>query len=110
MPQLLVRGIEPHRMALISGALVEELAGICECGNDNFTIDCLATTSVFGGEKVPTYPFIEIGWFERGDQIRDRFAAALTKHVLSLGLSEVEVAFKVYQESAYYINGKSCSS
>lgn len=108
MPQLLVRGINAESMARVSQSLVTELAEICECGTDNFTIDCLAVQSVYGGEIVPTYPFIEIGWFERGSAIRDRFAAALTNHVLSLGIDEVEIAFKVYQESGYYINGKPC--
>ncbi|CAH1225628.1 hypothetical protein PAECIP111893_05281 [Paenibacillus plantiphilus] len=110
MPQLLVRGIDSEAMARISRSLVTELAEICECGADNFTIDCLAAQSVYDGELVPTYPFIEVGWFERGSLVRDRFAAALTRHVLSLGIAEVELAFKVYQESAYYINGKPCHS
>ncbi|BBH22223.1 hypothetical protein Back11_35680 [Paenibacillus baekrokdamisoli] len=109
MPQLLVRGISPSQLVPISTALIEELAAICQCGTDNFTIDCLSTTSVFGGEQVPTYPFIEVGWFERGQAIQDSFAAALARHVISIGVPEVEIAFRMYQESAYYINGRSCT-
>jgi hypothetical protein len=109
MPQLVVRGIDVEKMMQISQPLVEELAEICQCGTDNFTIDCLAVASVFGGEAVATYPFIEIGWFERGPVIRDAFAQAVTRHIRAAGVAQVEIAFKVYEESAYYINGESCS-
>jgi Domain of unknown function (DUF1904) len=105
MPQLIVRGIKAEQMRSISQPLIEDLAEICDCGTDNFTIDCLQTTSVFGGSIVDTFPFIEVAWFERGLETRDRFAAALVKHVTSLGISELEVAFKTYREDCYYING-----
>lgn len=110
MPRLVVRGISPELMIQISKPLIEELGEICQCGTDNFTIDCLAVTSVFGGEVVMTYPFIEVAWFERGPVIRDAFAQAVTRHVQSAGVTEIEIAFKVYEEPAYYINGESCSA
>lgn len=108
MPQLTVRGIDPASMALVSTALVAELAAICECGTDNFTIDCLHMSSVFGGGAVPTYPFIEVAWFERGQAVRDRFAEAVSRRVRDAGAAEVEVAFKVYREEDYYVNGECC--
>jgi hypothetical protein len=108
MPQLTVRGIDAVKLAAVSGPLVEELAKVCECGPDNFTIDCLAVISVYGGLPVDTYPFIEVAWFERGGAIRDRFAEVVTRHVRAIGVAEVEVAFKVYTEDAYYINGVPC--
>lgn len=106
MPQLNVKGISAEAMRTISTALIEDLALICECGTDNFTIDCLQTISVFGGKTVPTFPFIQVAWFERGQETRDRVAAAITKQVQSLGVSEVEIAFLVYREDSYYANGK----
>jgi hypothetical protein len=108
MPQLTVRGISIEKMAAISSLLVKELAMVCECGTDNFTLDCLPVTSVFDGHGVETYPFIEVAWFERGNEVRDRFAEVVTRHVRLAGIVDVEVAFKVYQEDAYYINGLSC--
>ncbi|MFC5649329.1 DUF1904 family protein [Paenibacillus solisilvae] len=110
MPQLVVKGISPQVMMGISKLLVEELVEICQCAADNFTIDCLSVTSVFGGETVTTYPFVEVAWFERGPVIRDAFARAVTQHLHAAGVVDVELAFKVYEESAYYINGESCSA
>ena len=109
MPQLLVRGLAIEQMCQISESLVDQLATICQCGTDNFMIEIIHTTSIFGGAVVTSYPFIEVAWFERGQEVRDQFARVLTEHVMSLGIAEVEIAFVTYQEDCYYINGVSCS-
>ncbi|TGV30850.1 DUF1904 family protein [Mesorhizobium sp. M00.F.Ca.ET.186.01.1.1] len=106
MPHLIVRGIQAEQMATSSEPLTEELAALCQCGTDNFTIECLQTTAVFGGKAVESFPFIEIGWFERGQETRDQFARIVTRHVLSLGIPEVEMAFVPYQKESYYANGE----
>lgn len=105
MPHLLFRGVEAEKLAQISRPLVEELALICSCGTDNFTLECLVTTGVWNGELVPSFPFAEVSWFERGDDVRDRFAEAVDRMMKSLGIPEAEVAFRTYEEKAYYIDG-----
>ncbi|MDO3676731.1 DUF1904 family protein [Paenibacillus ehimensis] len=106
MPHIVVRGIPVEQLKEISTALVEELAAICGCGTDNFMIECLHTTAVFQGNEVESYPFIEVAWFERGQEVRDRFAQAIARHVLSLGIPEVETAFIAYRQDSYYLNGE----
>ncbi len=110
MPQLTIRGIEPRAIAAIAVPLVQELALVCECGTDNFTLDILqvTTVSVTDGQQADTYPFIEVAWFERGQDVRDRFAETVTRHLRQGGVSEAEIAFKVYAEAAYYVNGEPC--
>ncbi|MCI3922181.1 DUF1904 domain-containing protein [Paenibacillus sp. TRM 82003] len=108
MPQLTIRGIGADAMRSIAKPLVEELAALCACGTDNFTVDCLSVTSVFDGALVETYPFVEVAWFERGRETRDRLADAITRHLRGAGVAEVEVAFKTYAMDAYYINGVAC--
>lgn len=108
MPQLTIRGIKPDLVREISDDLVRQMADLCECGTDNFTFDCLQTMSVMDGERVETYPFVEVAWFERGPQTRDLLAESITKHLLSAGVPEVEIAFKVYCEDGYYISGVRC--
>ncbi|WP_309121169.1 DUF1904 family protein [Paenibacillus sp.] len=110
MPQLTVRGISIEYLLAVSKPMVEELAAVCGCGTDNFTIDCLATASVFEGKTTETYPFVEVAWFERGRDVRNRVAETITRFVRQAGVPEVEVAFKVYSEAAYYINGIACDS
>jgi hypothetical protein len=109
MPQLTARGIPVSVLKTLSAAMSEELAELCGCGTDNFTIDALQVQSIFGGIQGDAYPFIEVAWFDRGGELRDRFAEVVTRHVLEAGLPEVEVAFKTYREEEYYINGVPCS-
>ncbi|MCM3601734.1 DUF1904 domain-containing protein [Robertmurraya korlensis] len=107
MPFLLIRGISVEQVKSISQPLVEELADLCECGTDNFTLEVVNSTFVFDGREVPGYPFIEVKWFERGLDIQKKFANIITKQVQSLRIPEVEVAFSTFKESSYYLNGKS---
>ncbi|MFS0780426.1 DUF1904 family protein [Bacillus sp. 1P06AnD] len=109
MPQIRFRGVSIDQTKSISKAMVHELAELCECGKDNFTLECVQSTYVSEGETIDMYPFIEVEWFERGQEVRDAFAEIVTKHVLGLGMDEVEIAFNTYKESGYYINGKSCA-
>ena len=87
--------------------MVQELADVCACGTDNFTLEVVNSTFVFDGGEVPGYPFIEVKWFERGQEVQDQFAKTVTKHVQLLEIPEVELAFSTFRESYYYFNGKS---
>lgn len=108
MPHLLIRGIAPELIRSVGKPLTEELAAICGCPAGDFMLECLHTTSIADGEFAPSYPFIEIAWFDRGPEAQDRFAEAVDRHVRqSLGLPELEVAFRVYRARDYYSNGSS---
>jgi hypothetical protein len=107
MPQLIVKGITVQQVKEISSVLVQELADLCQCDTDNFTLEIPHSTFVFNQEEVRGFPFIEVKWFERGQVVQDEFAKIITKHIYSLGIDEVEIAFTVFLESAYYLNGKS---
>lgn len=107
MPQLTFRGVEDSVVQKSSDILVPKLSELLKCPEDYFTFDNLNIISYFKGERVPTYPFITIGWFERGTDVRDAFAKIVTKTLLELGVPEVEIAFTVYHEDSYYSNGDS---
>lgn len=107
MPHLFIRGITVEEVQKISRDLVQELAEICSSDTDNFTLEVVNSNFVFDGQKVKAFPLIEVKWFERGQEIQDQFAQSVTKHVHSLGIPEVEVAFSTFLKSAYYYNGRS---
>ncbi|WP_054028347.1 DUF1904 family protein [Bacillus sp. FJAT-28004] len=107
MPHLLFRGVPAEKLQSVTAPLADELAALCECGTDNFTMVCLHTTNVFGSQSAESdFAFIEVGWFERGQQVRNRFAQAVTNYVRQLGISEIEIVFHAYREDSYYINGE----
>lgn len=106
MPHLVVRGVSSDSLQSVAPVLVGQLAELCECGTDNFTVSGLHTTIAWGGSpEDPPFAFVEVGWFERGNDIRDRFARLVTESLVPLGFAEVEVVFVAYREEAYYING-----
>lgn len=107
MPQLIFKGITVDQVKKISTPLVNELADLCECETDNFSLEIVHSTFVFDEKEIRAFPFIEVKWFERGRAIQDQFANIITKHIQNLGIPELEVAFTVFLESAYYFNGKS---
>jgi Domain of unknown function (DUF1904). len=108
MPNLLFRGVEADKLRRIGEPLAAELADICGCGADNFTMDVMLTATVYGGLDGRSYPFVEIGWFERGQSVRDRVAEAVAGQLRSIGVEECEMVFRAYREDHYYINGKPC--
>ncbi|NEW07837.1 DUF1904 family protein [Paenibacillus sp. SYP-B3998] len=108
MPRITVRGLTVNQVCQMSEGLIDQLATICGCEPDNFTLECLNHTAIFAGKPVEAYPFIEVAWFERGSVIRNQVAKSITDHVVALGIPEVEVAFSTYAKEAYYINGISC--
>lgn len=110
MPHLIIRGVSVDQVKTVSTSLVQDLADLCACGTDNFTLEIVHSTYVFDGNEVPGYPLIEVKWFDRGQEIQDQFASIVTKHIQALEFPEVEVAFSTFQESAYYLNGKSFAS
>ncbi|WP_423798009.1 DUF1904 family protein [Neobacillus sp. SAB-20_R2A] len=110
MPHLIIRGVSVEQVKTISTTLVQELADLCACGTDNFTLELVHSTYVFDGNEVPGYPLIEVKWFERGQEIQNQFASIVSKQIQALGIPEAEVAFSTFLESAYYLNGKSFAS
>jgi len=109
MPRLSFRGITVEQLCAISGPLVAELAAICECGTDNFTLECVQAVAVSDGKPVAAFPFVEAAWFERGAAVRQRFTDAVFRHVKGTGVTELEVAFVTYRPAAYYLDeGRPC--
>ncbi|MFS0727448.1 DUF1904 family protein [Paenibacillus sp. 1P07SE] len=110
MPHLVIRGVAAELLQETAPRLVRRLAELCQCGEDNFTVHVLHTTAVWGGTpSEPPFAFVEVGWFERGSAVRDRFAGLITDCLQSLGIPEVEVVFVAYREEDYYINGVAAS-
>ena len=108
MPTLVIRGIDPHKLVAGSSQWIETLADICDCGTDNFTIEFVQSIGLAPGRLVHAYPFIEVGWFDRGKETRDRFAFACSEFIRSAGIEEAEIVFVDYDPQRYYINGKPC--
>jgi len=105
MPQLKIRGVEVEKICSFSKNLIDELETIINCPRSYFTIEHISSTFIADGSVSKAYPFVEISWFDRGQDVQDKTAVAVTKAVLGAGYENVDVIFSALKENDYYENG-----
>ncbi|KLV06428.1 hypothetical protein ABT56_08575 [Photobacterium aquae] len=108
MPHLRFRAIEFDLVKSLSTELVDDLLPLMGCPREDFTLEHISTTFIFDGEVSDAYPFVEVLWFDRGQDIQDRVAAAITEAVraaIEIPEQDVAVIFTVLPPSGYYDNG-----
>ncbi|MDI4660845.1 MULTISPECIES: DUF1904 family protein [Cobetia] len=106
MPQLRFHGVTPARLAPVSRALIDQLSEATATARDEFTLECITTQYVFDGQLVDAFPFVEVLWFERGQQVRDQCAQSIAQAMNEAGYPEAESFFIALEPSGYYIAGK----
>lgn len=105
MPQIKIRGIDVEKISTISTSMIDQLEEIIDCPRDYFTIECISSTFIKNGKVDEGYPFIEVVWFDRGQEIQDSVAKSITNLIHNLGYKNVDVFFTVLKENFYYENG-----
>lgn len=55
-----------------------------------------------GGEQVPGFPIVEVSWFDRPDEVRERVAEILRDTVMGEGYPLVQVIFTTLVEERFY--------
>ena len=107
MPHIRFRAVDNNILKTISVKLLDELQPIMNSPRNHFTLESIPTTFIFDGEEVSAYPFIEVLWFERGQETRDRVAKVITDclrdHVEES--LDIAVVFTALNPDAYYDNG-----
>lgn len=106
MPQIKMRGIETEIVRKLSKQLIDELAVLTQSPRDYFTLEVIHSTFVLDGDIVPGYPFIEIAWFDRGQEIQDQVAQVISRLLNQMGYSSVDIMFTVLEKPRYYENGE----
>ncbi len=105
MPQLKIRGVEVEKVCSFSKNLIDELEEIINCPRSYFTIEHMPSIFIADGNITEGYPFVEVLWFDRGQEVQDRTAVAITKAVHGAGYENVDVIFTALKENEYYENG-----
>ncbi|MDF2569499.1 MAG: hypothetical protein K0R55_1103 [Sporomusa sp.] len=104
MPQLIIKGMELEKIKKVSTPLIDELQEILGCPRDYFTIEAVSSIFIMDGQPQQINPFVQVNWFDRGQDVQDQVAAAIYRHVLCIGYSHVETFFVVLEENRYYEN------
>lgn len=105
MPQLKIRGVEVENICRFSKNLIDELEEIINCPRSYFTIEHISSTFISDGSVTKGYPFVEVSWFDRGQDVQDKTALAITRAVQGFGYENVDVVFTALKENEYYENG-----
>ena len=108
MPHIRVRGLPLEDLESIGDILVENLAEITDTPNSHFTLEFQATSYLVVGGASPAYPFFEVLWFDRGDEVKAKVARAiedLTRPLVESG-QDITVLFRDLQGKDYYENGE----
>lgn len=106
MPQLKLRGLETGAICKLSTPLIDELAKLTGTSRDDFTLELLHSTFIANGEAAPSYPFVEVAWFDRGQGIQDQAAKIITRLIHEAGYPSVDIMFTILDKSRYYENGE----
>lgn len=107
MPQIIIRGIQPEEVCKVSQKLIDKLTQAVECPRDYFEIECISSVKVTNGIIEQPYPFVEVAWFDRGQQLQDEVARTITDVLMQgLGIESLDLAFTVYEKEKYYENGE----
>ncbi len=106
MPQVIFKGIEKQDVKKLSTSLPTKLEDASEIPHDWFTVEHLEMSFFSGGEQVPSFPIVQVNWFDRGQDIKDKMADVITKAVMQQGYEQVELFFIPLEKESYYENGE----
>jgi phenylpyruvate tautomerase PptA (4-oxalocrotonate tautomerase family) len=107
MPHIRMRAIEKEVVQKLSKSLIPDLAQMLNSPEDNFTLELVATEFFQQGNTITSYPFIEVSWFSRPQEVKDRVASLITDQVRALtNAADIIVVFQILNKSTYYENGK----
>ncbi len=108
MPHLRFRGIKKEELIEISKELVDELSPIIDCPRDWFTLEHISTEFIFDGSESKGYPFIEVLWFDRGQDIKDKVSNIIHSKIKPFYKdSDICTTFTALDGKNYYENNKS---
>lgn len=108
MPHLRFRALETQHVQSLSQSLLAPLQPLMACPNEDFTFEKVASDFYFSGLPTSAYPFVEVLWFDRGQEKQDLIAKIITEQVRHLrpDTQDIAVIFHALTPARYYDNGQ----
>lgn len=107
MPQIKIRGIHENNICKISKKMIDDLVEVVKCPRDYFEIECIKSVAIRDGKIADVYPFVEVAWFDRGQEVQDIVARIITDSIRNnLDVESMDLAFTVFEKEKYYENGE----
>ena len=107
MPHIRARGLEIEAVQKVAGNIVEQLAKATETPNDHFTFEYISSQFLTSGGVSPAYPYIEVLWFDRGQDMKSTVAVIIDKALRTVvdKNTDITVVFSDLNGADYYENG-----
>lgn len=105
MPQLTFKNIKRESVLALSTALVDELEALMNVPREHFTLEHVDSLFIADGQQAPEYPLVFVALFNRGQEVEDKAAQIITKHVHAMGYKDVDIVFSILERRRYYENG-----
>lgn len=106
MPHIKFRGMNRDEVQEMSTELLNDLVHLMNIPRDHFTIELESTTFIHDGQlDRNAYPFVNVEWFDRGDQMMEQTAKVITDAVKHYNYPDVGVYFRNLRKERYYENG-----
>ena len=107
MPHIRMRALKKEHVQNLSEILVKDLAKTIATAEDNFTFEWIGSEFFFGGKATSSYPFVEVFWFARSQEVQDQVTLLITEKVKAeTKTQDVVVVFQNLDKAAYYENGE----
>lgn len=106
MPALKLKAIDAKKALTISKELIDELQELIQCPRDYFSIEVTQSKFIMDGKFVGGPQTVDVLWFDRGQEVQDKAAKIITKHINSIGYKSVDVVFHTLDKMKYYENGE----
>lgn len=107
MPHIRIRALPESVVQKLSLELPHDLAQILQTPIDNFTVELIATEFYKNGVRAQGDPMIEILWFDRGPEMKNKCANKITALVQKHCDAEyVSVIFIEIPKENYFENGE----
>lgn len=108
MPHLRIRGMNQETIREQSHAILDQMESIVQAPRDWFTIEVIHSTFLFDGQEKSPGPIMELLWFDRGQDVKDRLATAITE-ILKPHVPEgkdITLIFVPLAKNNYFENGE----
>lgn len=107
MPHIRIRGIEKEVVKAVGKELVDEMVVVMKCPKDIITLEYIETLYIADGiENTGILPMVEIAWFDKGEDVKQKVADAVTRIINSeKEVDRVAVYFIDMIKEHYFANG-----
>ncbi len=105
MPRITTHAIPLETVMKASGPLVDELVGLFGVPREHFALQVRNDPHVRDGALTPGDPFVEVALFDRGPELEDRAARAITRHLQAAGCPHLDLYLWHLERHRYYEDG-----